>query len=245
VTDGAPVGYYEWLDFNNPMTDETADRLVAELAAAEPASVLDVGCGWAELLLRVLAACPRAMGRGIDHDDPLIERAARNAADRGLTSRVSFSSTLGAEQPADLVINLGAEHVFGDLDAALAALWPLVRPGGRLLLGTQFWEKPPTEDLIEVIGQVPSLAGLLDAAVVVGWRPLGLQVATLQDWDHFEFRFLGDWEQFVMAPAATGEAASARLAADEYRAEYLRRRGILGFAFLNLGRPQEPAADPG
>jgi len=108
VTDEAPVGYYEWLNFNNPMTEETAGRLIAELATTEPSSVLDVGCGWAELLLRLLAACPDATGHGIDHDDPLIERAQRNAIDRGLASRVTFSSTLGAEPAADLVINLGA-----------------------------------------------------------------------------------------------------------------------------------------
>lgn len=243
MTDGTPVGYYEWLDFNNPMTEETADRLVAELATAGPADVLDVGCGWAELLLRLLAACPGAMGHGIDHDDPLIDRARRNAADRGLAGRVTFSSTLGAHEPADLVLNLGAEHVFGSLDDALAGLWPLVRPGGRLLLGTQFWEEQPTRELVEVIGHVPSLPELIDGAAAAGWRPLGLQVATLQDWDHFEFRFLGDWEQFAMAPTSAAQAASARLAADEHRAAYLRRRGVLGFAFLTLGRPLEPASD--
>ncbi len=240
MSDSAPVGYYEWLDFNGPMTDETADRLVAELAMAEPATVLDVGCGWAELLLRLLVACPGATGHGIDHDEVLIERADRNAAERGLRSRVSFAPALGAEQPADLVLNVGAEHVFGDLDAALAALWPLVRPGGRLLLGTQFWEQTPTEELIDAIGVLPSLDELIDGVVEVGWRPLRLHVATPQEWDHFEFRFLNDWEQFVMAPDGTPDAANARDRADEHRAGYLRRRGILGFAFLTLGRPQEP-----
>lgn len=202
MTDEAPVGYYEWLNFNNPMTEETADRLIAELAQ-------------------------------------------RNAIERGLASRVTFSSTLGAEPAADLVINLGAEHVFGNLEAALVGLWPLVRPGGRLLLGTQFWEQTPTQELIEAIGHVPSLPELIDGATAAGWRPLGLRVATLGDWDHFEFRFLGDWEQFVMAPTTATQAASARLAADEHRAGYLRRRGVLGFAFLTLGRPLEPSSGRG
>lgn len=245
MTETTPVGYYDWLNFNNPMTDETADSLVAELATTEPSHVLDIGCGWAELLLRLLAACPEATGRGIDNDEFLIERGRRNAADRHLTSRITFGATVGAEQPTDLVLNIGAEHVFGTLDRALVELWGLVRPGGRLLLGTQFWEQPPTPAVIEAIGHVPTLQELVDASVAVGWRPLGLKIATPQDWDHFEFRFLADWEQFVMAPTTEDEAVSAREAADMHRADFLRRRGVLGFAFLTLGRPQQPSISEG
>ena len=244
MTDPAPVGYYEWLDFNSPMTGETADRLVAELAATGPSRVLDVGCGWAELLLRVLAVCPDATGHGIDSDDVLIERARRNARDRGLTDRVTFSDAVAGEESADVVLNVGAEHVFGRLDEALDRLWLMVRPGGRLLLGTQFWEQPPTSELVEAIGQVPTLSGLIGAAVEVGWRPIGLKVATPDDWDHFEFGFLADWEHTVMSPTTTAEAERARQAADEHLTSYLERRGVLGFAFLTLGRPPAPSVSP-
>ncbi len=237
-----PVGYYESLDFNNPMTSETADLIVAELAKLGPQHVLDIGCGWAELLLRLLDVCPVATGHGIDHDEALIERARGNARDREIDSRVTFTANVDAEQATDLVLNVGAEHVFGDLDRALVELRRFVKPGGHLLLGTQFWEQPPTPELIEAIGQVPTLPALIDSAVAVGWRPRNLRVAALRDWDHFEFGFLADWEQFVMAPTSGDEAARAAQAADEHRAEYLKRRGILGFAFLTLGRPQVPTA---
>ena len=232
------AGYYEWLNFNNPMTEETADRLVATLAASPPTDVLDIGCGWGELLLRLLAASPDAAGYGVDHDDVLLERAQRNALDRGLAARVSFSPGLDDVQPADLVLNVGAEHVFGTLDEALTELWPLVRPGGRLFLGTQFWEQDPTPEVIDAIGHLPDLTELVGAAVAVGWRPLDLQVSTPTDWDHFESRFLRDWEQSVMAATRADEAAAARQAADEHRAGYLERRGVLGFGFLTLGRPE-------
>jgi SAM-dependent methyltransferase len=243
MTEATPVGYYQSLNFNNPMTEDTADGLVCELAATHPNRVLDVGCGWAELLLRLLAACPETTGHGVDHDNVLIDRATRNADDRNLSSRVTFSASLGTEEPVDLVLNVGAEHVFGGLDQALVELYKLVRPGGRLLLGTQFWEQPPALDLVEAIGELPTLVGLVDAATSVGWRPLGLKVASPDDWDHFEFRFLMDWEQHVMAPTTRATANRAIEAADEHRRSYLRRRGILGFAFLTLGRPDEPHQD--
>ncbi len=244
VTERAPVGNYDSMTFNSPMTDATADRIVAQLAAKTPSRILDIGCGWAELLLRLLAACPAATGHGIDHDDSLIERASAHAADRKLADRVTFSPDVEAatdDESADLVLNLGAEHVFGTLDDALGALRDFVKPGGHLLLGTQFWEALPTPALIESIGELPTLEGLIDRAAATGWRPLDLSVSTPDDWDHFEFGFMRDWEQFVMQPETSEQAALAQRAADEYRPAYFERRGILGFAFLTLGRPADPS----
>lgn len=230
-------GYYESLDFNAPMTEATADRLVAELAAAEPASILDVGCGWAELLLRLLDACPGATGLGVDHDEALIARAVANASARNLDSRVQFAPEIDDLEAADLVVNIGAEHVFGSLADAVAALFELVKPGGRLLLGTQIWERPPTPDLLDEFGPLPDLGEFVTIATDAGFRPLGLTQATVADWDEFEFGFLGDWEQVVMAAAEKDVRASAREAADRHRNGYLRRRGSFGFVYLTLGRP--------
>lgn len=230
--------YYDHLDFNSPMTGQTADGLVAELAAAQPRGILDVGCGWAELLLRLLAAVPGAEGMGVDHDPSLLDRARRNAEVRGLASRVRFAAELGEDASADLVVNVGAEHVFGDLDQALDQLWPLVEPEGRLLFGTLFWEQPPSPDLVADFGELPTLVELTDRAVVIGWRPLALTVASVMDWDRFEFGFIGDWEQTVMAAEDLDQRDQARRKADEYRAAYFGRRGVLGFAYLTLGRPQ-------
>ena len=69
------------LTFLSPLSEERADRLVAFLTEHEPATVLDVGCGWAELLLRVLEAAPRATGLGIDLDEESLAHARRVAAD--------------------------------------------------------------------------------------------------------------------------------------------------------------------
>jgi cyclopropane fatty-acyl-phospholipid synthase-like methyltransferase len=44
------------LTFLSPLSEERAARLVGFLGGAGPATVLDVGCGWGELLLRVLDA---------------------------------------------------------------------------------------------------------------------------------------------------------------------------------------------
>ncbi len=237
------AGTYDWLNFNNPISESTADELVRRLAWSDPVEILDVGCGWGEMLLRLLAACPQATGHGIDHDRALLERGEANAAHRSLNDRVRFSLDITAAEPADLVLNLGAEHVFGDLDDALEALWHLVRPGRLLLFSYQFWQQPPDPATEAMIGPLPTLAELVETAASKGWRPLGLTVASPEAWDQFEFGFLADWEQVVMAgsggrdEAGPSAATEAKDAADEWRQAFMARRGALGAAFLTLGRP--------
>ena len=231
------IGYYESLDFNAPMTGTTADQIVTTFATADPIQILDVGCGWAELLLRLLTACPTARGHGIDHDAVLIARATRNAATRSLSDRVTFSADIADAQPSDIVVCVGSEHVFGSFNDALSGLRDIVRPGGRLLLGTSIWEQSPTPEQVETYGDLPVLRDLIAGATALGWRPLGLTLASAHDWDHFEFGFLADWETMIMSTSDPTESDQARQAADEHRDNYLDRRGILGFVYVTLGRP--------
>src|SRR5580698_5318723 len=91
------------LAFHGPLSEPRAARLVARLARKRPASVLDLGCGWGELLLRVLDAVPGAVGTGIDLSAADLGRAQGNALTRGLDGRVSFleeSAVETAREPA-------------------------------------------------------------------------------------------------------------------------------------------------
>lgn len=78
------------LQFNSPLSGARADRLVTSLAGGSPGTVLDVGCGWGELLLRLLAAAPGATGTGIELHGPDLARARAAATARGLDGRVNF-----------------------------------------------------------------------------------------------------------------------------------------------------------
>src|SRR5262245_14676646 len=105
------------LDFNAPLSAERAQRLVAELGAREPATVIDLGCGWGELLLRLLAAVPGAKGVGIEQHDADVRRATVNAEARGLSGRVRFVQGPARQhaEPADLVVSIGAYQAFGTI----------------------------------------------------------------------------------------------------------------------------------
>ena len=90
MTDNDLPPRYTRLAFHGPLSEARADRLVGRLARTRPATVLDLGCGWGELMLRVLAAVPGAVGTGVDLSAADLARGRDNAAARGLDGRVSF-----------------------------------------------------------------------------------------------------------------------------------------------------------
>lgn len=239
-----PPGYYEFLDFNAPLSDQRADAIARSLADRHPARVVDVGCGWGELLLRTVARAPAASGLGVDTDPRAVERGRANTAKRGLRDRVSFAVDSATEvtDPADVVICVGSDHAYGGQRAALTALHSLVRPGGLLLLGTGFWERPPTPAEAAAIGMEPDelrdIAGLVDLAIATGLRPLAIQTAGRDEWERFESGYLADWETWLMQYGDHPDATDIRAQSDQHRNEWLRGwRDVLGFAYLTLGRP--------
>ena len=155
-------GYDEHLAFNAPLSSARADALAPDLAAHVPVQVLDVGCGWGELLLRILAAAPGATGTGWDADERLLARAQANARDRGLAERVRCRYRRSGRSPVDLLVCVGSEHVFGTQAEALHALHQRVSAGGRALLGSWILAKRPERPTrAAALGAVPADLGSL------------------------------------------------------------------------------------
>lgn len=64
------------LTFHGPLSEARAAQLTSRLSQAAPATVLDIGCGWGELMLRVLEATPGADGLGLDLNAEDLTRGA-------------------------------------------------------------------------------------------------------------------------------------------------------------------------
>ena len=237
-------GRYAFLDFNAPLSGARADAIARALAEAGPRTVLDIGCGWAELMLRVIAAAPAATGLGIDTDAEALVRARANAAARGLDDRVTFVEAPAPvrHEPADIVICVGADHAYGGQVEALRALHPIVRSGGQLLFASGFWEQSPSPEQARAVGLEPDsladLAGLVDLAIAAGFRPLHLQTANRDEWEQFESGFLADLEHWLHRYGHDPASDGIRATADNHRNGWLRGyRNVLGFAYLTLARP--------
>lgn len=234
------------LTFMAPLSVARADRLAAELADSRPTTVTDLGCGWGELLMRVLAGCPGATGVGIDTHGPDVERGRANALARGIGDRVTFveGPATAYVEGADIVINIGAYQAFGDVAAALDALHARVNAGGRLLFGAEFWERRPSAERLanmwpgSCADDCTDLAGLVDLATAAGFRPLRIETATASEWEEFESGLAADAEEWLLANGSHPEADDIRARLDAQRSNWLRgHRDVLGFAFLTLGRP--------
>lgn len=234
------------LTFHGPLGEARAARIVERLARPSPATVLDIGCGWAELMLRILDAVPSATGTGLDLNEPDLVRGRATARTRGLDGRVELieESAIGTSRgPADLVLCLGASQALSDaappghLVPALTALRGLVKPGGRVLFGDGFWERRPTAAELAAMwpdasaDELPDLAGFVDLAVDAGFRPEWIEVASQDEWDDFESGYQADVEEWL----ATHDAPDVRAEATTHRSHWLRGyRNVLGLAYLTL-----------
>ncbi|MDX8048226.1 class I SAM-dependent methyltransferase [Lentzea sp. BCCO 10_0798] len=242
---------YEDVTFHGPLSEERAARLIRSLMPLDGAHVLDLGCGWAEFLLRTLEAAPTASGTGVDRNATDIARAQANADARGLSGRVSLQVADVAEwrpaRPADVVIVNGATQVWGGDPLqhtvnALTEARKLLAPRGRFLLGEGFWEREPTEAQLAAMpvprDQYLSLADLVDLAHDHGYRMLAAEQASLDEWDVFENGHGLAWERWLLDNPDSEHAAEIRAKADTQRGWRLRGwRGTLGLAYLILQAP--------
>ena len=85
------------LAFHGPLSEARAGRLIERLARPGPGTILDIGCGWGELMLRVLEAAPAATGLGLDTDEGDLARdvTTPGPADSQSASRSSGSPPSG------------------------------------------------------------------------------------------------------------------------------------------------------
>jgi cyclopropane fatty-acyl-phospholipid synthase-like methyltransferase len=232
---------YTAMHWNTPLSEAHADALVERLDISAAESVLDLGCGWAELLIRILQRTDTGCtGIGVDTDGALLERAAASIAHSGLEERVSLEQLPVTEwaTPADRVICIGASHAWGGTTAALQALRTAVNPGGRLLFGDGCWERKPTAQALAIFGEdVLPLAELIEQALDVGWRLLNLSTADQREWDDFESSWRRGREEWLLAHPEHPRAAEIRQQLDDRLREYVNEyRRVLGFSYLVLAR---------
>lgn len=241
---------HEDLVFHGPLSVSRADQLIRSLGPLDGQHVVDLGCGWAELLLRTLAVDPTATGHGVDVDAAAIEHGRANARARGLADRVVLDvgdAATWSGSGADALIVNGASHVWGGESAehttnALAAGRALLRSGGRLLLGEGFWQREPTRAQLQAmpipLEQYRVLPDLVDLAIECGYRLLALSQASPDEWDEFQSQHGLGWERWLLANPGSPHADEIRARANVHRSTWLRGwRDVLGFAYLTLVVP--------
>jgi cyclopropane fatty-acyl-phospholipid synthase-like methyltransferase len=227
---------YAALHWNAPLSESHAEELLDHLDLPKATSVVDLGCGWGELLLRATTRT-EAKAVGIDTDPTGLDRGRRAALERGLD--VTFVERRSDEWQgtADRALCIGASHTLGGSRAMLTRLADIV-PQGRVLVGDGFWETTPHKAAHDIFGDdVLPLADLVTAAGEAGWQVMHLSAADQREWDDFESRHRAGYREWLLANPSDPRAAELREEHDARERRYLTvYRGVLGFVYLVLAR---------
>jgi ubiquinone/menaquinone biosynthesis C-methylase UbiE len=144
------------LDILSPLSSDKANRLLALLGLEPGYQALDVGCGKAEMLLR-LAEQYGVRGIGLETNRLYLISAGRRVQARGMTAKVTLYETSALDFKAapgtfDAALCIGATLAYGGYRETLRALAVLVRDGGHLLIGEPYWKRDPALEYLYALG---------------------------------------------------------------------------------------------
>ena len=217
------------IPFDAPLSDARAAVLIEELAVAPGGHVVDLGCGWAELLLRIVEAHPGTTGTGIDIDREALNRGVREASFRGLHERVELieADATQFEDRADVVLCVGAAEQLGRASRALHLMAEILEPGGVALFGDRIWNAPAGAVARAGLGELPVLDGLLALARAAGFQVTSYDVSSPAEWT----AFADAWR------AALGEAPVRDQQLDAEVATHVSSHGgTVGYVWLVLSK---------
>lgn len=195
--------------------------------------------------MQALAHYPDGHADGVDISPYALERAAAAAADRALDDRLTLherdARTYVPDGDYDLVLCIGATHVFGGFGSTLEQVGRHVNHDGILLIGDGFWQRPPTDAALAALDAKPSdftdLARLVSQAELGGWAPIYAHVSDESEWDDYEWSWTGSLTEWAVDNPGHPDAGEALSTAREHRDGWLTGyRGVLGFATLVLRR---------
>jgi SAM-dependent methyltransferase len=193
------------LVFQNPLDGRRVDALLERLPPPAGGRVVELGCGKAELLIRILERHD-VSALGVDLSPFFLAEAREEAARRvpHAVLELREENAVQTELEAgsfDLAIAVGAGGVWKGYRDALCALADLVRPGGYVLLGEGYWRREPSAAYLAALGAEQDELTDFDRLVAVAQsEDLDLVEAlesTEADWERYERRWAENGERWA------------------------------------------------
>jgi SAM-dependent methyltransferase len=233
-------------DYCNPISAAKIERLLDLLPLAESSRVLDLGCGRAELALRIIERFGSHVV-AIDNSSLMLDAARERAQWTGALGRLHLDNMDIGGFDADpetfqLTVYLGAGGIDGGIAGICRKLKGWTQPGGYVLIGEGYWKRKAPSDYLAVLGgndlEYLDHRGNVQAGIDAGLVPMHAAVASDDEWDEYEWKYARSIERFVREQPEDPDAVTMLDRIRRWRDAYLRwGRDTLGFGAYLFYRP--------
>lgn len=201
------VFHYDGLTYWGPMSVDTMESLLDQLALPDGGRALDVGCGRGELLTRLVERFGLEVV-GVDRSGGALEQTREQLRSR--TPDASFELIESdanevelAEASFDVVSWLGGPYLGESFATTMTQLAAWARPGGFVLVGHGFWMQPPPGEYLAETGidrdELTEHWENINVGIEAGLTPLYCCQSDLREWDTFEGTILRNVELHAAA----------------------------------------------
>jgi SAM-dependent methyltransferase len=227
----------------NPMSHESLEELVDQLAPTDAERMIDIACGHGELLLKA-AEHAGIEGVGLDLSPWTLTRSIDRTAGRSLRGSIEWwlgdGKALDKGEQWDLATCLGASWIWHGFKGTLRALATRTRPGGRIAIGDLRTRVDTDKARIDsVIGQGISMTTEADQIAAMheaGLEPLHCYVSPEEAWAGYHRLVIESAETYDGPALAVNAGAMAR----EWQQEFERDSRVLEWTVWVAKKPDRP-----
>jgi len=141
---------------SNPFYEKTTDRLIELAEIQDGGRIIDLACGTGLVTKRIMAHMSDArdtMIIGVDHSATALREAVLELKDAKDSAVVFIESQVeqlseAIKEKVDAVFYCNAIHYVPDKDELVQGIAKTIKPGGKFVFNTSFYEGPVSEDTL-------------------------------------------------------------------------------------------------
>jgi SAM-dependent methyltransferase len=224
----------------NPVDETKLERMYDLLELKPNASVIDIGCGKGEMLIR-LAERYAIKGLGIDKSPYCARDSEERKRQRVPKADLKFLEMDGAqykperEESSDLTMCIGATWIYGGYKNTVRALGEMTKSSGFVMVGEPFWRADPPQEYLQSEGlsshSFDTHHGNVTTGESEGFRPIFTLVSSQEDWDRSEGLHWSATAEYAIANPEDTDLKELMARDSKERESYLRwGRDALGWA---------------
>ena len=239
------VDHYEGLVYWGPMSSEQMEDILDRVDLSSNDRALDVGCGRAEVLVRLVERFD-VEATGVDRSAAALALARSILQARCPEARPQLLETDVNELRFDRgtfrwISWLGGPFIGASFESTVAALKEWLTPGGYLLLGHGFWAQQPPAAYLKATSLPEDALSThehnLEVIREADLELLATSISTREAWDHFEGTIHANHEAYAAAHP-DDEDLQAMIATKRawHDAQERWGRDVMGFALYTARR---------